>query len=109
MMPLKTIIDAGKQTVAFAGKVVSWSQKKKEKEDRGRFEHGKQEFLMNFVTVARQHQGNGYRPTPGTVQFEYCESLTRDGYLDRDIFTGYYILKGPGHMTAYGLYGPPMY
>jgi len=43
-------------------------------------------------------------------QFEYCETLTRDGYLDRDVLTGYYILKGPGHMAAYGApYNPALY
>jgi len=64
---------------------------------------------MEWVTLARQLRGNGFRPTPGTVEFEYCEALTRDGYLSRDVFTGYYILKGPGHMAAYGAYERHLY
>jgi hypothetical protein len=109
MLTFKMLFESVKQVTAVAGRFISWSEKKKEREDQRRFEHGKQEFLMNFVTLARQHRGNALKPTPGTIEFEYCEALTRDGYLDRDIFTGYYILKGPGHMAAYGLYGPPIY
>lgn len=109
-MPFKMIVDAMKQTAAVASQALSWSQKKKQKEDHQRFEHGKQQFLMEWVTLARQHQGNGFKPTPGTVQFDHCEALTRNGYLDRDVFTGYYILKGPGHVAAYGGgYNPSLY
>lgn len=110
VMPLKMIVDAAKQAAELVGQALAWSQKRKGKEDRQRFEHGKQQFLMEWVTLARQHRGNGFKPTPGTVQFEYCETLTRDGDLDRDVLTGYYILKGPGHMAAYGApYNPALY
>jgi hypothetical protein len=69
--------------------------------ERARFEHGKQQFLMQWVTDARTRGANARRPIPGAIQFRYCESLTGDGFVDREILTGYYILKGLGDETDY--------
>jgi len=85
-IPFKDVFGLGKE-------LLSGARRKKQAAERDRFEHGKQEFLMNFVTIARTRPGaNGFRPTPGTIEFGYCESLTRDGVLKRDILTGVYIL-----------------
>ena len=54
---------------------------------------------MQWVTDARTRGANTRKPIPGTIQFRYCESLTEDGFVDREILTGYYILKGLGDET----------
>jgi hypothetical protein len=64
--------------------------------ERAKFERGKQEFLMQLVTKARTANAPnlGFTPNPGTLAFEYSEALVQDGFLEREILTGTYYLKG---------------
>lgn len=98
-IPFKAIFDVGE-------KLFSAARERKRTADAARFEHGKQQFLMAFVTKARTANvcRLGLRPMPGTQEFGYCESLVRDGLLDREIITERYFLKsswrgydGEGH------------
>ncbi len=94
-MTLKAFVESGKQVVTIAGQAIHWAEHKKEKEAREHFEHGKQEFFMRFVIQARSPTviRPAYRPMPGTTEFAYCESLVKDGLLERDIITGHYMIK----------------
>ena len=100
-IPFKDIIGVGER-------LLSTVRSKEKKAEQDRFEHGKQEFLMEWLTVFRKNPGaNGMRPMPGTLEFEYCEALTRDGALRRDIITGMYCLKVGD--DEHGMYGPNLY
>jgi hypothetical protein len=85
---LKPVFDLGK-------KIFSAIKKKEHDQEREKFEHGKQQLLMLMVTESRSPAvcRCGYKPMPGTVEFEYCESLVRDGLLDREILTGGYFIR----------------
>ena len=97
-----------KEIVGLGKELFSAVRSKEQKAEQDRFEHGKQEFLMQWLTVFRKNPGaNGMRPMPGTLDFEYCEVLTRDGALRRDIITGTYCLKVGG--DEHGMYGPNLY
>ena len=87
-IPFKAILDVGE-------KLLSAVRRGSKDEKRTMFEHGKQQFFLEFVTQSRNPNvcRLGYRPTPGKTDFEYCESLFRDGFLDREIVTGRYFIR----------------
>ncbi|HXB67040.1 MAG TPA: hypothetical protein VNY05_02285 [Candidatus Acidoferrales bacterium] len=87
-IPFKAILDA-------TGKVLLAARRRSYTAEVARFDHGKQQFLMELVTKARTANvcRVGFRPMPGDIRFEYCESLFRDGLLDRDIMTGHYFIR----------------
>ena len=91
-----------KEVFDWTSKAFSFAKSRDQKKAQDKHNREKQEFLMAMVTAARQHRGNAFKPMPGTREFEICEELAHDGFLDRDIISGHYILKGPGHMAAYG-------
>jgi hypothetical protein len=82
---LKDLYDLGQ-------KILSAHSKNQKSEQERQFEEGKQLFLMEMITRARTYHGNAYRPTPGTIQFAYCEALFKDGLLRRDLIAGIYFV-----------------
>ena len=99
-MGIKDVFDIGKGLVA-GGK------QRRVNAERTRFEHGKQDFMMEIVTKARTLNVTqlGFScPNPGTVEFEYCEALVGDGFLERNILEGKYFVKSPYSRDGHSLY-----
>lgn len=46
-----------------------------------------------MITDERKYRGNTKKPQPGTLEFDLCEALAKDGFLDRDLRMGTYRLK----------------
>jgi hypothetical protein len=86
MISIKDVIDLGQR--AFSA-----INGKRDTDERKRFEAGRQLFLMEMITNARNARGNAIRPTPGTLCFDYSEALAREGLLERDLIAGVYWIK----------------
>lgn len=86
-----------KDVFAAGSNVLSRITSSREKRERERFNENKDLFLMELLTSFRQGNGTAIRPTPGTVNFAYCEALVRDGIMTRDVMSGVYGIKSiPG-------------
>jgi hypothetical protein len=82
-----------KDIVSVGTSALSWISSSRKKQEQEAFEAGKQLFLMELLTHFRQGKGSAIRPTPGSMQFAYCEVLVRDGIMARDIISGVYWIK----------------
>jgi hypothetical protein len=96
----KSVLPMGlglKEIVELGEKLLSMARLKTRDTERERFEYEKQQFLTQWVTEIRKHPDrNSFKPMPGTAVFDYCESLTRDGILERDVVAGVYTLPVRG-------------